>query len=236
MLKTFNLSCHHAVTISTCSYFWDVLYIKYAFNKLAALSTYTCDNPFAYTVLSGITKKGIEINKFHKMLGHCGSGRSDRTAKIHGFKLIGELKKCKECAISKARQKNVNKEWKGSNQIPGERLYIDISFIENASYNESKFWAHVVDDYTDYCWSIFVRSKDELKDRMITLSIDLKITGIEVKYVQCDNAGDNKAFYNYYCLTNELIKFKFSGPRTLQRNGKVERKFQTLQGVDSAKC
>jgi hypothetical protein len=27
-----------------------------------------------------------------------------------------------------------------------------------------------------------------------------------------------------------LIKFEFSGPRTPQRNGKVERKFQTLYG------
>jgi hypothetical protein len=47
--------------------------------------------------------------------------------------------------------------------------------------------ALVVEEYTDYCWSIFVRSKDELKDRMITLSIDLKIAGIEVKYVRCNN-------------------------------------------------
>jgi hypothetical protein len=78
-------------------------------------------------------------------------------------------------------QKNVNLEWKGSNRIPGERLYIDISVIENASYNGSKFLALVVEEYTDYCWSIFVRSKDELKDRMRTLSIDLKIAGIEVK-------------------------------------------------------
>ena len=41
-----------------------------------------CDNPVAYTVLNGISKKGIEINKFHKMLGHCGSDRLERTAKI----------------------------------------------------------------------------------------------------------------------------------------------------------
>jgi hypothetical protein len=32
-----------------------------------------CDNPIAYTVLNGVTKRGIEINDFHTMLGHCGS-------------------------------------------------------------------------------------------------------------------------------------------------------------------
>jgi hypothetical protein len=28
-----------------------------------------CDNPVAYAVLNGVTKKGIEINEFHTMLG-----------------------------------------------------------------------------------------------------------------------------------------------------------------------
>jgi hypothetical protein len=70
----------------------------------------SCDNPVANTDLNGVTKKGIEINDFHAMLGHCGSDRLERTARIHGFKLFGELKTCKQCAISKARQKNMIKE------------------------------------------------------------------------------------------------------------------------------
>jgi hypothetical protein len=73
-----------------------------------------------------------------------------------------------------------------------------------------------------------LKSKGELKDKMRILSIDLKIAGIEVKYIRCDDSGENKAFYNYCRLNGELIKFEFSGPRTPQRNGKVERKSQTL--------
>jgi hypothetical protein len=161
-----------------------------------------------------VISKGIEFYDFHTMLGHCGSDRLDRTAKIHGFKLFGELKTCKQCVISKARQKNINKEWKGSSQIPVERLYINISSIKNASYGGSKFWALVVDDYTDYCWSISLKSKVELKDKMRILFTDLKIAGIEVEYIRCDDSGENKAFYNYCRLNGELIKFEFSGPRT----------------------
>jgi hypothetical protein len=187
-----------------------------------------CDNPVVYTVLNGATRKGIEINDFHTMLGHCGSDRLERTARIHGFKLFGELETCEQCTISKARQKNINKEWKGSSQIPGKRLYIDINLIKNASYGGSKFWVLVVDDYTDYCRSIFLKLKGELKDKMKTLLTDLKIAGIKVKYIRCDDSEENKAFYNHCCLNGELIKFEFSGPRTPQRNGKVERKFQTL--------
>ena len=73
------------------------------------------------------------------MLGHCGSDKLKKTANIHGFKLIGEFKTCEECAISKARQKNVAKEWKGGSQIPGERLYIDISSIKMKALVDPNF-------------------------------------------------------------------------------------------------
>ena len=68
-----------------------------------------CDGSVAYSTISDVSKKGIEINEFHKMLGHCGSDRLEKTAKIHGFNLIGDFKTCEECAIAKARQKNVKK-------------------------------------------------------------------------------------------------------------------------------
>ena len=42
-----------------------------------------------------------------------GSDRLEKTAKIHSLKVSGKFETCAECAIAKARQKNVNKEWKG---------------------------------------------------------------------------------------------------------------------------
>jgi hypothetical protein len=62
------------------------------------------------------------------------------------------------------------------------------------------------------------------------LLTDLKIAGIEVKYIHCDDSGENKYFYNACWSNGYLIKFEFSGPRTPQGNSKVERKFQTLYG------
>jgi len=55
------------------------------------------------------------------------------------LRLNGEFETCKECAIAKAWQKNVNKEWKGGSQIPGERVYLDITSIKDVSYGGSKF-------------------------------------------------------------------------------------------------
>jgi hypothetical protein len=75
------------------------------------------------------------------MLGHCGSDRLEKTAKIHDLKLNGDFKNCEQCTIAKARQKNVKKDWRGGSQVPEEQLYLDISSIMDLSYRESKFWA-----------------------------------------------------------------------------------------------
>jgi hypothetical protein len=78
---------------------------------------------------SPIVCNTIDINEFHKMLGHCGLYRLEKTAKIHDLKLSGDFKTCEECAIATSKQKNINKEWNGGSQMPGEQLYLDISSI-----------------------------------------------------------------------------------------------------------
>jgi hypothetical protein len=73
--------------------------------------------------------KEVDINEFHKILGHCGSDILEKTAKIHDFKVNGEFKTCEQFVITKSRHKNVNKDWKGVVHDPVERLYSDISSI-----------------------------------------------------------------------------------------------------------
>jgi hypothetical protein len=120
-----------------------------------------------------ISGKKVDINEFHKMLGRCRLDRLENTGKIHDFRLSGTFETCEVCAIAKARQKNLNKDWKGGSEVPGERLYFDISSIKDTSYGGSKFWALIVDNYTDYCWSIFLKNKSVLKKQMLTLLTDL---------------------------------------------------------------
>jgi hypothetical protein len=78
-----------------------------------------------------------------------------------------------------------------------------------------------------YCWSYFLKAKSELKERIVDLVKELKT----VKFLRLDDAGENFALEKL-CKQQNVndIKFEFSGPRTPQRNGKVERKFQTLYG------
>jgi hypothetical protein len=95
--------------------------------------------------------KSIDVNKFYEMIGHCGLDRLKKTAQVHGLKLKGDFKVCKDCAVAKARKKNLKKDWKGGSQVSGERVYLDISSIRDESYGGSCFWALLVDDYSDYC-------------------------------------------------------------------------------------
>jgi hypothetical protein len=55
----------------------------------------------------------------------------------------------------------------------------------------------IVDYYMDYCWSIFLKKKSELKNKMSTLLTDLKIAGIDVKFIRCNDFGNNKSFFTH---------------------------------------
>jgi hypothetical protein len=70
----------------------------------------------------------------------------------------------------------------------------------------------------------------DLKVKIKTLLTDLKIANWNVRFIICDNAGENMTMKIDPEIKSFGIKFGFSGPRTPQRSGKVERKFQILYG------
>ena len=72
--------------------------------------------------------------------------------------------------------------------------------------------------------------KSDLKVKVMTLLTNLKIAGVDIKFIRCDDSGENKTLFEECRSKCYGIKFEFSGPRTPQRNGKVERKFQTFFG------
>jgi hypothetical protein len=76
-----------------------------------------------------------DINHLHKLFGHCGQ---ETLNKMYGFKSSSNFDTCEQCAIAKARQENVNKNWLGSSNLAGERLYVDISLIKERSIGGAK--------------------------------------------------------------------------------------------------
>jgi transposase InsO family protein len=132
----------------------------------------------------------------------------------------------KHAPPEKQSRKTSRNSGKGGSSVPGERLYVDVSSIQGVSFGGAKFWALVVDDFLGYCWSYFLRAKSELKESILDLVKELK----NVKFLRLDNAGENFALEKLCKRQNVDVKFEFSGPMTPQKNGKVERKFQTLYG------
>jgi hypothetical protein len=185
-------------------------------------------NVFANASISN--ERIYDINHLHNFFGHCGQEILNKKIKMYGFKSSGSFGTCEQCAIAKAQQKNVNKNWLGSSNLPGERLYVDISSIKERRIGGAKFWALIVHDYTDYYWSFVMKNKSDIKSRIKTLLTDLKIANRIVKFIRCDNAGENMTMKNDPEMKSFGIKFEFLGPRTPQRNGKVERNFQTIYG------
>jgi transposase InsO family protein len=144
--------------------------------------------------------------------------------------LTGKFNACADCAIGKARQKNLNKLWTNGSKVPGERLYVDISSIRGESYGGAKYWALVVDDCTDFCWSFFLKAKSDLKKKIVDLIKELKSANHVVAFVRLDDAGENKSLEKMCKQEGLGIQFEYTGARTPQRNGRVEQKFQTLYG------
>jgi hypothetical protein len=133
------------------------------------------------------------------------------------LKHSGNFETCEEYSDAKARQNNVNKNWLNSSDVPGERLYIDISSIAEKSFGGAKFWALIIDDDSDYCWSFILKRKSDLKEKVKTLLTDLQIAGLNVKFIRCDDAGENVPMKSDQDIKSFGVKFEFSGPRTPQK-------------------
>jgi hypothetical protein len=114
------------------------------------------DNINGFANASINNERIYNINHLHKLFGHCDQEILNKTIKMYGFKSSGSFD-------TKAQQKNFNKNWLDLSNLPSERLYVDISSIKERSFGGAKFWALIVDDYTDYCWRFVIKNKSDLK-------------------------------------------------------------------------
>ena len=170
----------------------------------------------------------IDVKVLHKALGHQSEDTTRRTAAFYGLKLTGKLDPCFDCAEGKSRQRDVKKETEDRSEIPGERLYLDQTTIKKKSLGGSKNWLLVLDDCTDLAWSYFLKKKSHQVKVILKLIKDLRAKGNPVKFIRCDNAGENIALEEA-CKEEGLgIQFEYTSPNSPQFNGRVERKFQTL--------
>src|SRR6056300_1043399 len=90
------------------------------------------DQIYAYTCIN--KKIPVENSRVHSMLGHSGKKCVIATAKFYGWKLKGDFKTCQDCAMAKARQKNIAKTTSTKSTVGGERLFLDIASVNQSSF------------------------------------------------------------------------------------------------------
>jgi hypothetical protein len=97
---------------------------------------------------------------------------------------------------------------------------IDISWIKTESLAKTSYWLLNMDEYTNFLWSYFMKTKDE------QVSVIIK----HIKMLQ--NEPNVKDIQNYLRESSPRIscKFEFTAPDSPQQNGKIERNFATLYG------
>ena len=92
-------------------------------------------------------------------------------------------------------------------------------------------WLLVLDDCTDNGFSFFLKEKSQTSEVMIPfLKLLERHFGKGVKYIRCDNSGENKALQKECEKAGLGISFEYTAPGTPQQNGRVERKFATFWG------
>ena len=164
------------------------------------------------------------------MTGHTGENLLRTTADYMGIKLTGKLEPCETCVQAKIRQTNIPK--KKEKQVPirpGYRLFIDISSFKHERMGGKRHWLIVVDEFSDYSHSFFLKRKTDQIELFPIWIKELKAKyGIDIKYIRLDNSRENRCLQKECDKQNLGIILEFSAPGAPQQNSVVERKIPTL--------
>jgi hypothetical protein len=123
----------------------------------------------------------IDVNNFHKILGHCGEVNARLTGKAYGYEVTGKFDVCEAYSIGRARQENIKKNGKEevqssleknvSNKIWQSSLSIvDLVQMQRNGKVERKFQTHngrirammndseIYGEFRDRLWAVAMHS------------------------------------------------------------------------------
>ncbi|GJT56754.1 retrovirus-related pol polyprotein from transposon TNT 1-94 [Tanacetum coccineum] len=204
----------------------------------------------------GIRKKGLYVMKlgnkpkdqiylatidenftlWHRRLGHANMRLIQSLASKELVRNLPRLKFdqhfCDACKVGK----QAHASHKAKNVVSTTRclklLHMD-HFGSSAvrSYGGSLYILVIVDDYSRYTWTRFLKDKTEAFDQFEIFSKKIQNQlGCSIVSIRTDHGReiDNEVQFGEFCNANG-ITHNFSAPRTPQSNGVVERKNKTLQ-------
>nr|GEU51024.1 retrovirus-related Pol polyprotein from transposon TNT 1-94 [Tanacetum cinerariifolium] len=113
-----------------------------------------------------------------------------------------------------------------------ELLHMDLFCLSAVrSYGGNRYTLVIVDDYSRYIWTRFLKDKTKAFDQFEIFSRKIQNQlGCLIVSIRTDHGRefDNEVQFGEFCNANG-ITHNFSTPRTPQSNGVVERKNKTLQ-------
>nr|GEW00819.1 hypothetical protein [Tanacetum cinerariifolium] len=141
---------------------------------------------------------------------------------------------CSACAMGKNTKKTHKPKSKDTNQEKLYLLHIDLCGpMRVKSVNGKKYILVIVDDYSQFTWVKFLRSKDETSDFIIKFlkMINVRLN-VPVRRIRTDNGTKfvNQTLRDYYEEVG--ISHETSVARSPQQNGVIERCNRTL--IESA--
>ncbi|GJS62657.1 retrovirus-related pol polyprotein from transposon TNT 1-94 [Tanacetum coccineum] len=204
----------------------------------------------------GIRKKGLYVMKlgnkpkdkiclatidenstlWHRRLGHANMRLIQSLASKELVRNLPKLKFdqhfCDACKI----RKQAHASHKAKNMVSTTRflelLHMDLFGPSTVrSYGGNRYTLVIVDDYSRYTWTRFLKDKTEAFDQFKIFSKKIQNQlGCTIVSIRTDHGRefDNEVKFGEFCNANG-ITHNFSAPRTPQSNGVVERKNRTLQ-------
>ena len=146
--------------------------------------------------------------------------------KYYGLRPTRRLQACNVCMEAKARKPRLNKQVSEKATQPAECLLIDTSGPFHPTPSGTRYWVEFICKYTSFCWDFFVKKKLEVPMKAERLLLLLTNNGYNVKYLQCDDAGEHGEALKLICVKFG-VQPEMTGQGCLKRNGKVERRFVT---------
>ncbi|GJU94126.1 retrovirus-related pol polyprotein from transposon TNT 1-94 [Tanacetum coccineum] len=137
---------------------------------------------------------------------------------------------CSSCELGKAKRKSFHTKTTPSSKRRLQLLHMDLCGpMRVESINGKKYVLVIVDDYSRYTWTHFLRSKDETPGVLIDfLTLVQRGLHAQVTTVRTDKGTEflNKTLHAYFA--KEGIRHETSTARTPEQNGIVERRNRTL--------
>ena len=191
-----------------------------------------CNTKIAGAIKDG--KNRMSVAQAHECLGHCNEDAVHKTAKHLGWELKpGAMPVCVACAEAKAKQKNVPKssEHKPATEV-NERIFLDISTVKapDGETLTKKNWRIMVDKRTNLKFLDFFDTKNGMVEPTCAQLNKWKLAGKPIKYIRCDNAGENKTLQKR-CDSSDWklgIDFEYMARDTPQQNHLAELGFTVI--------